>query len=341
MRPSQLNARIKLAFAADQPLMIHGSPGIGKSDIVAQAANEAGYEHVEDLRLSQLDQVDLRGVPSVKDGITVWNPPEFLNLPPKSVLFLDELNSAPAGVMAAAYQLVLNRRIGNLRLPHDTRIIAAGNLSTDFSMVNQMPAALKNRMGHCTLEVNNDDWCEWALTKGNIHESILSFLRFRPSMLNEFDQQQKSKEAKQKARNMREATAFATPRTWEAMSKYAHIGVNAEIEYDTYVGIVGEAAAAEFTGFQKYYRSLPNLDHVLMNPKTAPIPTEPATLYALSTGLALRATPDNMERVLQYIDRIGKEFQVLTIRDATIRNAENAYTKAFTTWSVKNADLIA
>lgn len=353
MRPNQLKTAITLAFKANRPLMIHGSPGIGKSEIVEQVAKAEGYEHVEDLRLSQLDQVDLRGVPSVVyeydakgkvipgSGMTTWNPPEFLKLPPKSVLFLDEINSAAPGVQAAAYQLVLNRRIGNLVLPDDCRIVCAGNLSTDFALVNPMPSALKNRMTHATLDVNNDDWNEWAITEGNVHESILAFLRFRPALLNEFSNGQRSKEAKQKAKNMREATAFATPRTWQMMSDYQHIGVDPSIEYELYSGIVGEGAAAEFVGFQKYYRSLPNIDALLMNPKTAPVPTEPATLYALATALASRATPDNFERVIQYVDRIPKEFAVLTVRDSTLRDQKNGYTKAFNVWSSKNVDLIA
>jgi hypothetical protein len=363
MRPSQLNLALKLAFKANRPLMIHGSPGIGKSDIVHAAAAEEGFEHVEDLRLSQLDQVDLRGVPSViyidepnpahtgakddttpatiKVAITTWNPPEFLKLPPKSVLFLDEVNSAPPGVQAAAYQLVLNRRIGNLRLPDDCRIVLAGNLATDFALVQPMPSALKNRMGHVTLDVNNDDWCEWAIGSGKIHESILAFLRFRPGLLNEFTNQARTKESKAKARNMREAMGFATPRTWEMMSDYQHIGVSPEIEYELYSGIVGEGAAAEFTGFQKYYRALPNIDQVLMNPKTTDVPKEPATLYALSTALACRATPDNFERVMQYVNRIPKEFQVLTVRDSVLRDQKIGYAKAFTIWSSQNTDLIA
>lgn len=342
MRPQQLSLAVQRAIKLRKPLMIHGSPGIGKSEIVDQAREAAGYEHLVDLRMSQIDQVDLRGVPSVdaKKSVTKWNPPDFLPSLPKTVLFLDEINSASAGVMAAAYELILDRRVGNYRLPDDCAIIAAGNLMTDFAMVNQMPSALKSRMTHIELEVNLEDWVQWALTRGKVHESVIGFLRFRPSMLFEFDQGNKTKEAKNKARNMREARAFATPRTWKLMSDFVTDGIEPEIEYETYCGIVGEAAAAEFTAFQKHYRSLPNLDQVLMNPKSAPVPTEPATLYALSTGLAARATPENMDHVIQYVERLGKEFQVLTIRDAGHRNPDNTYTKAFDDWSCKNIDLI-
>lgn len=339
MRPSTLKRIIINALKSNTPLMVHGSPGIGKSDIMDQARTEAGYGHLEDLRLSQLDQVDLRGVPNVENGFTKWNPPEFLVLPENAVLFADEINTANDGVLAAFYQIALNRQIGSHKLRDCTRIMAAGNLSTDHAMVKQMPSALKNRFQHVTLEVNLDDWCEWAI-KHDIHESVIGFLRFRPALLNEFDVQYKNAEAKQKARNMREATAFATPRSWGVMSKYQHMGVESDIEYDTYCGVVGEGVAAEFSGYIKYYRSMPNIDHLLLNPKTATVPTEPATLYALSTGLAARATPDNFERVMQYTDRIPKEFQVLMVKDASMRDQNNTYTKAFTTWAVKNQDLL-
>lgn len=367
VRPAQLKLQIRRSIRLLIPLMIHGSPGIGKSDIVDQARKEEGYEHLIDLRLSQLDQVDLRGVPSVvrkvvealrdagktaakgtkavaeevTTGTTEWNPPEFLPKAAKTVLFLDEINSAPAGVMAAAYELILNRRVGKYHLPPDCAIICAGNLMTDFAMVNQMPSALKNRMAHTQLTVHLDDWCEWAITEGNIHESVLAFLRFSPLSLNEFDQGNKTKESKAKQRSLREAIAFATPRTWAMLSRFVADGVEPELEYATYSGIIGEAEAAKFVGFQKHYRSLPNLDQCLMNPKTAKVPTEPPVLYALATGIAARATKDNMDRVIQYIERIPKEFQVMTIRDCTLRDNSTAYTKAFNEWSVKNADLIA
>ena len=140
---------------------------------------------------------------------------------------------------------------------------------------------------------------------------------------------------------MREAMAFATPRSWAMMSRVVADNVEPEIEYETYSGIVGEAAAAEYTGFQKYYRDLPNLDQVLISPKTTKVPKEPGTLYALATGLALRATADNFDRVLQYLERIPKEFQVLTVRDANMRTPDISFTTAFTTWAVNNSDLIA
>jgi hypothetical protein len=335
MRPSALKQAIANAFRVNRPMMIHGSPGIGKSDIVDQTRIAEGYEHMQDLRLSQLDQVDLRGVPSVVKGTTTWNPPDFLPRLPKTVLFLDEINSASPGVMAAAYELILNRRCGDYKLPDDCRMICAGNLSTDFAFVNQMPSALKNRMTHVTLEVNNEDWYEWAIQKG-IHLSIIAFLRFRPTLLNEFDQANKTVEAKNKGRNMREATAFATPRTWEIMSDYLHLGLTDNIRYDTYQGIVGDGVAAEFSGFERYYMDLPDLQELLKNPKKARVPDEPATLYALSTGLAALLTPETFAPAVEYTNQLPKEFQVLMVRDGILRNRNLVEDKGFTRWALDN-----
>ena len=184
MRPSQITAALGYLIDANQPVMLHGSPGVGKSDVVRQIAKQRGIELI-DLRLSQLDPVDLRGVPSVdtKKHITSWNTPSFLPTDGEGILFLDEINSAAQATQAAAYQLVLDRKLGDYVMPPGWAIIAAGNRSTDRAIVNQMSTALKNRFTHLNYEVNNDDWCDWAL-RSNIAVEVLGFIRFRPMLLN-------------------------------------------------------------------------------------------------------------------------------------------------------------
>lgn len=340
MRPSQIVTALNYLIDANQPVMIHGSPGVGKSDIVRQVAKQRGIELI-DLRLSQLDPVDLRGVPSVdtKKRITSWNPPSFLPTDGKGILFLDEINSAAQATQAAAYQLVLDRRLGDYVLPPGWAIIAAGNRSTDRAIVNQMSTALKNRFTHINFEVNLDDWCDWAL-RNNIAIEVLGFIRFRPMLLNEFEQRNDSKEERERVQRLKDAQAFATPRSWEFLSKVIQQKPSASIEYELYSGIVGEGAAAEFMGYLKYYRDLPNLDALLMNPGAAKVPEEPATLYALATGLATKATQDNMERVVKYALRMPAEFQVLLMKDAITRDNDLTQTKAFNDWAVKNSDIL-
>lgn len=340
MRPSQVAEAINLCIEAKQPVMIHGSPGVGKSAVVRQVATQRGIELI-DLRLSQLDPVDLRGVPSVdtKKHITSWNTPSFLPTDGEGILFLDEINSAAQATQAAAYQLVLDRKLGDYVLPPGWVIIAAGNRSTDRAIVNQMSTALKNRFVHLNYEVNNDDWCDWAL-RNDIAVEVLGFIRFRPMLLNEFEQRNDSKEERERVQRLKDAQAFATPRSWEFLSKVVQQKPSADIEYELYSGIVGEGAAAEFMGYLKYYRDLPNLDALLMNPGAAKVPEEPATLYALATGLAAKATQDNMERVVKYALRLPPEFQVLLMKDAITRDNELTQTKAFNDWAIKNANVM-
>lgn len=340
MRPSQIAAALKYLIDAKQPVMLHGSPGVGKSDVVRQLAKERGVELI-DLRLSQLDPVDLRGVPSVdtKKHITSWNVPNFLPTGGEGILFLDEINSAAQATQAAAYQLVLDRRLGDYVMPPGWVIIAAGNRTTDRAIVNQMSTALKNRFTHLNYEVNNDDWCDWALANG-IAIEVLGFIRFRPMLLNEFEARNDSKDERERMQKIKDAQAFATPRSWQFLSRVVDQKPSPEIEYELYSGIVGEGCAAEFMGYLKYYRDLPNLDALLMNPKTSKVPTEPATLYALATGLAAKATKDNMERVVQYALRMPPEFQVLLMKDAARRDVDVTTTKSFTEWVMKNKEVL-
>jgi len=341
MRPSAVSKTLNYLIDAQQPGMLWGPPGVGKSSVIRQVATARGIGLI-DLRLSQLDAVDLRGIPSVlATGKTHWNQPTFLPTEGEGILFLDEINLGAPSVMAAGYQLVLDRKLGDYELPPGWIVLAAGNRTQDRTNVQQMSTALKNRFVHLDYEVNLDDWCDWALRNG-VHVSVLSFIRFRPTMLNMFDAPLKSDDAdkRRQAQAMKDANAFATPRSWEFMSKMVTQQPDPEVEYDLFCGTVGEGAAAEFMGYLKYYRDLPNLDALLMNPSKTNVPSEPATLYALSTGLAAKATDDNFDRVVQYALRMPQEFQVLLMKDAVTRSESLTNTKAFNEWTVKNSNVL-
>lgn len=340
MRPAQVTSALNCLIDANQPVMLHGSPGIGKSDVVRQIAKRRNLDLI-DLRLSQLDPVDLRGVPSVdaEKRTTMWNKPDFLPTAGKGILFLDEINNAAQATQSAAYQLVLDRKLGDYTMPAGWAIVAAGNRSTDYAIVNQMSSALRNRFTHINYEVNNEDWCEWAL-HNNIETEIVGFMRFRPMLLNEFEPRNDSAEERTRMQQMKNAQAFATPRSWEFLSRMLKQKPPSEIEYELYCGIVGEGAAAEFMGYVKHYRDMPSLDAILLSPSTAPVPEQLATLYAVATGIATKATEDNMDRVVKYVLRLPAEFQVLAIRDAASRNEKLTQTKAFTEWAIKNDSIL-
>lgn len=341
MQISQAAAVLKVAVRADLPVMLWGPPGIGKSDLVHQLAEDTSRALI-DVRISQLDSVDLRGVPNVRDGITVWNPPEFLPRDENStgILFLDEINHGSTSTMAAAYQLVLNRQLGKYRLPAGWSIVAAGNRLQDRSIVNNMSAALRNRFIHIDVEVNLDDWCIWANRHG-IDPNVIGFLRYRPTLLNEADLAgTDSKRSQEVAQRLKDAKAFATPRSWSFLSKLLQVGIPGTVEHETYGSVVGEGAAAEFIAYLKYAAKMPNLDAIFVNPKSAPLPEEPATKYATVSGLAAKMTKDNFDRGITYCDRLDPEFGVMCVKDALTRLPDLAETQAFNEWALRNKNVL-
>jgi len=161
-----------------------GPPGIGKSDSVTQVAKELGWK-VIDLRLSQLNPVDLRGLPIVdrKKNLARWIPPEFLpNGNARGILFLDEINNASLSVQAAAFELILDKRLGSYNFPKRWRMVAAGNREGESTTVYRLPAPLANRFIHIEVKPSVEVWKRWA-KKNGVDKRIIEFLMARPRFL--------------------------------------------------------------------------------------------------------------------------------------------------------------
>jgi AAA domain (dynein-related subfamily) len=209
MRPAELLVILEREFlsARDRqhtPVMLWGPPGVGKSQMVAQVAAKHATA-VIDIRLSQMEPSDLRGIPFRLDNIVEWAVPALLPDAKRhgatGILFLDEITSAAPTVSAAAYQLILDRRLGEYRVPDGWAIFAAGNRQGDRGVTYSMPAPLANRFSHFTVEAHLDDWVAWAYAN-SLDERLIAFLRFRPDLLFDFDP----------AHN---PVAFPSPRSWE------------------------------------------------------------------------------------------------------------------------------
>ena len=174
-----------VALGQQEPVMFWGPPGVGKSEGVRQCCEEAGG-HLVDIRLSQYDSVDLRGIPSPEAGFTIWNAPSTLPFKGNPgfpddrpiFLFLDEINSAAPAVAAVAYQLINDRAVGEHELMDNVVVIAAGNRDGDKGVTNRMPAPLANRFTHAEIDVDTDAWCYWAQNKG-LSPMGLAFIQFR------------------------------------------------------------------------------------------------------------------------------------------------------------------
>lgn len=231
------------------PILL-GPPGIGKSEGVYQLATKLGCTNIVEIRLSQINALDLMGLPVVKDGITQWMRPEFLSTEPNTLYFFDELPNGSVSVQHAAYQILLDKKCGHWKLPAASYIIAAGNRKQDKCSVSELPAALRNRTVMIDMEADLDSWKSWAIPNG-INPMVVGFLSFRPDLLFQFD-------PKTHERN------FPTPRSWAMVSKVleAHqpnsitgrIGIK---------GLVSEGTAIEFAAFCATYGRLPDIDAIL------------------------------------------------------------------------------
>ena len=326
MTPKQIKASLRTLISLKQPVFIWGAPGVGKSQVVAQMAEELNRELI-DIRAVLLDPVDLRGLPTVNgDGVARWCPPSFLPTKGEGVLFLDELNAAPPLVQAACYQLVLDRKVGEYTLPEGWTVVAAGNRETDRAVTHRMPSALANRFVHLDFSVDVDAWLEWAESQGVVEE-LLAFIRFRPNLLHDFDPKKNEK-------------AFPSPRSWDFAARIIASTPDPDVELSLLKGAVGPGAATEFAGFSRMFRQLPDPDVVINQPNDAVVPEEPATLYALCEALAKRAGDDTADSIITYASRLPSEFGVLLVRDAVKNHQSVVESPVFSRWAAANSDVL-
>lgn len=270
---------IKKCFNKKRPVFLWGPPGIGKSEVIADITRELGGLMI-DLRLGQMDPTDLRGIPfyNKEKNVMDWAPP--IDLPdvetaaqyPIVVLFLDELNSAPPAVQAAAYQLVLNGRVGKYVLPDNVVMAAAGNRESDKGVTYRMPTPLANRFVHLEMRVDFPVWHDWAV-RNNIHQHVIGYLNFAKQDLYDFDAKSASR-------------AFATPRTWTFVSELlADDDVDETTYTDLIAGAVGEGLAVKFMAHRKIASKMPRPEDILSGKEKELKVKEVSAMYSLVISL--------------------------------------------------------
>jgi hypothetical protein len=319
--------------------MLWGPPGVGKSQMVAQIS-ERHKAPLIDIRLSQMEPSDLRGIPFRSEDTVEWAVPAMLPSAQRhgeeGILFLDEITSAPPSVSAAAYQLILDRKLGEYEVPPGWAIIAAGNRQGDRGVTYSMPAPLANRFSHYEVEVNMDDWVTWAYANG-IDERIIAFLRFRQDLLFDFDP----------AHN---PIAFPSPRSWE----FAHRGLqkfdeNHELLTGALQACVGNAAGIELRAFIESLDQMPDLD-AIVNGEDITAPKEIDLQYAVASALVGRAIrvkdTDDAARVhgniLAYASKFPqREMGVMMVSDMHRAIGEDIFAvPEFANWADKIADIM-
>lgn len=344
-----LEKAILKGYATKRAIFVSGTTGIGKSctvkRVAIQLAKKEGREFLEwnkisdkeklaliedrvkrektflfaDVRVSQLDPSDLRGLPKLngKDYVE-WKPTLLFRLLSldgvKAILFFDEMNLAPPSVQASAYQIILDKAIGEMSINPEVCIIGAGNRAEDRANVFEMSAPLKNRFMHYTLQIPSvDEWGEWALSKG-VDVRIVSYLKFKPSyLMADMDKLDDYK-----------SNAFPTPRAWEFCSDTIKDEQDLDLIEMYTSACVGDGVAIEFKAFLKLKEKI-DLAKIMSNPemaKTLPIDLKWSLISAISEkyksdkkilekalGVSLNLEPDFGASLLRMMKSINtKDF---------------------------------
>jgi len=273
--PNEAKRSIRKCIKIQRPVFMWGPPGIGKSDIVKQVGDEFGRE-VRDVRLSLWEPTDIKGIPyyNSDQGTMTWAPPSELPTDPDStdILFLDELNSAAPATQAAAYQLILNRRVGTYVLPKGVSIVAAGNRETDKGVTYRMPAPLANRFLHIELRSDYEDWLQWA-TLNKVHEQVVGYIGFAKQDLYDFDPKSASR-------------SFATPRSWSFVSELLEDDDLPESTLtDLVAGAVGEGLAVKFMAHRKVAKQMPDPTEILNGKVKVCNIKEISAMYSLTVSM--------------------------------------------------------
>jgi hypothetical protein len=327
MNATQLISLLSETIKACIPVLVEGAPGIGKSDILTQAAVDAGA----DLILSHpavSDPTDVKGLPWIAKGkhgdsatfLPFGELEQAINAKKLTVWFLDDLGQASPAVQASFMQLLLARKVNGHKISDNVVFVAATNRRTDRAGVSGILEPVKSRFGTIVeLEADLDSWCNWAIDH-NVNPLLIAFLRFRPELLCKF-------EAKNDLKNS------PVPRTWSHVNKLLDLQLSTTVQNIAIAGAVGEGAATEFAAFQKLYAQLPNIDQILMDPTKVPVPTNAAVLYSLASALASKVTSTNFAHICTYINRMvsagSAEFGVLCVRDCLRRDPTLQTTTAF------------
>lgn len=300
-------------------VMLWGAPGVGKSQGVRQIASNIEKEtgirvYVTDVRLLLFNPIDLRGIPvaDMNKRLAVWLRPKIFHMQSEdcfNILFLDEISAAPASVQAAAYQITLDRKVGEHKLPDNCIVIAAGNRVTDKSVAVKMPKALANRLLHIEIEGYFSSWHKWALTN-NINHKVIGYLSENRNRLFGFDPSN-------------DDLAFPTPRTWEMVSNILNSYDDDHIKsYPLIAGLVGNGPAAEFKSWCKVYANLPKIENIFNGTETK-VPSRTDELYALINSMTSYASSCKYDQVkignsLNYAKGLPADYAELLLQNYSL-----------------------
>jgi hypothetical protein len=303
------------------PLMVWGPPGVGKSTIIREACAAQNIGFI-DIRLSQREPVDLRGLPVPKNDHVDWLLAGEWPRDPQSrgIILFDEITAADRALQVAAYEIILDRRLGDLyQLPKGWIVAAAGNRSTDQAVAHAFSSALANRFCHLELEADVDSWCYWAQQRNLAHE-VIAFVRHQPNTFF----------------NMKGdlQRGWPSPRSWERVSHLLQQQKTQPLPesllHILIAGLIGSAAGIEFQAFLRAQAKLPDVSAMLANKVPIEIPEEPDLRFAFCSALVHYLWRGNvnqarLQRFIEIMLAMSSDFATMTLIDAiTHDNQEQA-----------------
>jgi len=309
--PRQIVEFVEDVIEAGGVSYIKGSPGIGKSSLVAKIADDYNLALI-DHRLSTSEPTDMSGLPTFVNGKAVFAPfeqifPLSTTPVPKGkngfLLFLDEYNHAHKQTQAATYKVLLDRMVANFRLHPDMAIILAGNLDSDRANVNAISTALESRVTHLEMTVvgHEAEWIEdVALPHGYDHR-IVAYLSMYNGELMDF-------------RPDHEGATFCCPRTWHFMSNLIKGKEVTVSKTPLYAGTITSGSAAKFSNFCQIFHNLVTVPMVVADPAHCPVPNDLETKWATVAMLMEKIDEKNFEKVSIYVNRFSLDFRVLFYR---------------------------
>lgn len=305
-----------IKFKEFPSVMLWGPPGVGKSQSIREIAKEIEEKtnkkvNITDVRLLLFNPIDLRGIPTANEDKTlaVWLKPKIFEMDESAdvvnILFLDEISACPQSVQAAAYQITLDRMIGEHKLPDNCIVVAAGNRVSDRSVASKMPRALANRLMHIEVSIDFDSWFEWAKENG-INEMVLKFLENNKKYLMRYLPES-------------DDVAYATPRTWEMVSKVLNNVLDPTANKEPLIsGLVGKDIALEYMKFMYVNLNVPDVkDIFLKDIKYEYLTNE--QLYVLKNNIINKAFEvsddiEAMKRSFLYIKEMPDEYAVMIMK---------------------------
>ena len=326
MRTKTLIETLKALVAIKRPVYLTSAPGAGKTSVTQQVAADLGMKYIH-VHMPTCVVEDF-GVPDMgtTEDTFVYKLPERWKVDPETptLINMDDRGQCDTSLQKVVANVIDARELHGHAFPENVAFVSSGNRMEDRAGANRVLSHLADRETELEFDVHLDDWCEWAISEG-VHPSIISFLRFRPNLLHDFDPQRPKN---------------PTPRSWEKGVSSILGVVSPEAEYDCFKGAIGEGAAAEFVGFRKIEQGLPDIDALLMNPDSATVPEDAATLYAISGAIAHRVTNASFGKAVRFANRMPQEFGALMVSYACRKDEALSSTQAFKDWALANQDVL-